>query len=244
LWKSAKASQAKNDITNAFAAAYGKDGDTIAYFGLNKWEADGDNFVGFWFFKDQVSTSGNGLPPGSPFNGGHTVGDILILADYTNGGSVASFDVYKWVGSGGNVNGTLQTVATGIQCGAKANGDACGTTNGDTETAPWPYDGRDGAPGEFPPGTFFEGGLNLTSLGLDTGCFTSFLAETRSSQSRRRDAVRLRPRQVLVLRHARHPDPGPAERPGRRGHQQGRVGHGPRGPHRHQGHRRGDRQVL
>ncbi len=183
LWKAAKASQAKNDITNAFAAAYGKDGDTIAYFGLNKWEADGDNFVGFWFFKDAVGTTGAGDPPGSPFSGSHSVGDILILADYTNGGSVASFNVYKWVGSGGNVNGTLQTVATGIECGGGGNDDACGTTNGGTVSSPWPFDGRDGAPGEFPAGTFFEGGLNLTSLGLDSGCFTSFLAETRSSQS-------------------------------------------------------------
>src|SRR5262249_51508234 len=34
----------------------------------------------------------------------------------------------------------------------------------------------------FPTGSFFEGGINLSSFGL-AGCFTTFLAETRSSQS-------------------------------------------------------------
>ncbi|HEY3071603.1 MAG TPA: hypothetical protein VGJ46_02185, partial [Candidatus Limnocylindrales bacterium] len=184
LWKNAKVGQPKNDIANAFAAAYtATNGDTIAYFGLDKIEADGDNFVGFWFFKNQVGKSGPGTAPGSPFTGSHSVGDILVLADYTNGGSVASFNVYKWVGSGGNVNGTLQTVETGVECGAQANDDACGKTNADLENSPWPFQGRDTAANKFGPGTFFEAGLNLSVLGLDTGCFTTFLAETRASQS-------------------------------------------------------------
>ena len=184
LWKQAKASQAKNDIADAFAAAYtDNNGDTVAYFGLDKIEADGNNFVGFWFFKNQVGKSGSGAAPGSHFSGNHTVGDILVLANYTNGGSVAGFDVFKWVGSGGNVNGTLQTVENGGECGAEANDDACGKTNANLENSPWPFQGRDTAANKFGPGTFFEGGINLSALELDTGCFTTFLAETRSSQS-------------------------------------------------------------
>jgi hypothetical protein len=184
LWKQAKASQAKNDIADAFAAAYtDNNGDTVAYFGLDKIEADGNNFVGFWFFKNQVGKSGSGAAPGSHFSGNHTVGDILVLANYTNGGSVAGFDVFKWVGSGGNVNGTLQTVENGNECGTTANDDACGKTNANLENSPWPFQGRDTAANKFGPGTFFEGGINLSALELDTGCFTTFLAETRSSQS-------------------------------------------------------------
>jgi uncharacterized repeat protein (TIGR01451 family) len=183
LWKQAKASQAKNDIADAFAASYTNNGDTIAYFGLDKIEADGNNFVGFWFFKGQVGKSGSGNAPGSPFSGDHTVGDILVLANYTNGGSVASFNVYKWVGSGGNVNGTLQIVKTGIECGVAADDEACGKTNADLENSPWPFQGRDTAANKFGPGTFFEGGINLSALHLDSGCFSAFLAETRSSQS-------------------------------------------------------------
>jgi uncharacterized repeat protein (TIGR01451 family) len=187
-WVTAKASQAKNDIANVFAAAYtNTNNHIIAYFGLDKWEADGDNFVGFWFFKGKVAPAGDGsTSSGDPFSGSHQVGDILVLADYTNGGGVATFNVYKWVGSGGNVAPahTLQTVASGVPCtGGASSDDACAVTNTDTVAAPWAFDGRDGAPGEFPAGTFFEGGIDLTALGLDSGCFTSFLGETRSSQS-------------------------------------------------------------
>jgi len=185
-WVTAKASQAKNDIADAFAAAYtAKNGHTIAYFGLDKWEADGDNFVGFWFFKNAVAPSGDGsTAAGDPFSGSHAVGDILVLADYTNGGAVSTFNVYKWVGTGGNIGPahTLQTVASGVPCTTAPGDLACGATNAGTVTAPWPFDGRDGAPGEFPAGTFFEGGIDLTALGLDVGCFTSFQGETRSSQ--------------------------------------------------------------
>ena len=175
----------KNDITHAFAAAYTDpdDSHTIAYFGLNKWEADGDNFVGFWFFKNAIGRTGTGSGSGSPFTGSHAVGDILVLANYTNGGAIADFDVYRWVGSGGDVNGTLATVASGVPCAGGAADIACGATNAATEPAPWPFDGHDGPPGEFPPATLFEGGIDLTALGLDTSCFTSFMAETRSSQS-------------------------------------------------------------
>jgi hypothetical protein len=49
--------------------------------------------------------------------------------------------------------------------------------------SPWPFDAKAGADGSFPLGSFFEGGVNLNSLGLDIGCGGSFLAETRSSQS-------------------------------------------------------------
>ncbi len=184
LWKKAKVGQPKNDIADAFAAAYtDNNGDTVAYFGLDKIEADGNNFVGFWFFKNAVGKTGSGAAPGSPFSGNHTVGDILVLANYTNGGSVAGFDVYKWVGSGGNVNGTLQTVDNGGECGGAADDTGCGKTNAGLENSPWLFQGRDTAANKFGPGTFFEGGLNLSALDLDTGCFTTFLAETRSSQS-------------------------------------------------------------
>jgi uncharacterized repeat protein (TIGR01451 family) len=187
LWTTSKP-QAKNDITHAFAAAYTAKnadtaGDTIVYFGLNKYDASGDNFVGFWFLKGEVGPTGTGIPSGSPFSGSHSVGDILILADYTNGGGISTFSVYQWVASGGDVATHLDTVATGVPCtGAPATDEACGTTNTDTETSPWPFTDKSGEH-NFLAGELFEGGIDLTKLGLDTGCFTSFIAETRSSQA-------------------------------------------------------------
>ena len=187
LWSVGKA-PIKNDITHAFAAAYhNADDHLIAYFGLTKFSADGNNYAGFWFFQNPVATTGDGSPPGSPFSGVHADGDLLVLASYTNGGTLAAFDVYEWVGTGGDVTGhpELNTVASGVPCTANPGDFACGATNGDLEDSPWPFqgDGPHDPPNEFPAGTFFEGGIDLTELGLDDGCFTSFLAETRSSQS-------------------------------------------------------------
>ena len=54
----------------------------------------------------------------------------------------------------------------------------------DTATpSPWAYTPSKGPANIFPKGGFFEGGVNLTQLGISSVCFASFLAETRSSQS-------------------------------------------------------------
>ena len=54
LWKNARASQAKNDITNAFAAAYIKDDDEIdRLLRPERGTADGNDAVGFWFLKQR-----------------------------------------------------------------------------------------------------------------------------------------------------------------------------------------------
>jgi hypothetical protein len=44
----------KNDITNAYAAAYDDNGDLILYFGADRVSNNGDAFLGFWFFKGVV----------------------------------------------------------------------------------------------------------------------------------------------------------------------------------------------
>ena len=54
--------------------------------------------------------------------------------------------------------------------------------NNGTETAPWNFENKDGDD-FFAKGQFFEGGINLSDLfGGDAPCFSTFLAETRSSQ--------------------------------------------------------------
>lgn len=100
---------------------------------------------------------------------------------------ISTVTVYEW--SGGN----LVQIATGGDCikpdGTPAAGldKVCATVNKDadpsTNVAPWPYAPKpnEGAAGFFPHGTFFEGGIDLTALGLTDFCFSTFLAETRSS---------------------------------------------------------------
>jgi hypothetical protein len=51
------------------------------------------------------------------------------------------------------------------------------------QTAPWAYTPKAGPAGFFPTFSFFEGGINITALLPQAECFSSFMAETRSSQS-------------------------------------------------------------
>jgi uncharacterized repeat protein (TIGR01451 family) len=187
----------KNDIVNAFAAAYDdpNDGHTIFYFGLDTYSVNGDANAGFWFFRHPV-----GLNPPSgdtgTFNGEHTDGDIFVAVAYTQGGSVGAIDVYEWVGD--DANGSLVKKFSGQDCAIVGpNDDVCGVINkllpGQTfgEDPVFDYANTLVANNPLDPNSykyqsaaFVEFGLDVnTILGQQIGCFTSFLAETRSSQS-------------------------------------------------------------
>ncbi|HZM73583.1 MAG TPA: hypothetical protein VFC71_09435 [Candidatus Polarisedimenticolia bacterium] len=186
----------KDNIENAFAAAYScpdyvnpdpnssenEDADNLPdlclYFGLDRFARNGDAQVGFWFLKEDL----NADPDGS-FSSPHSVGDILILSDFTNGGAVSTIRIFQWVGTGGDTDGTLDNVANQVACSNSTADIACASANTSVVPSPWFYDAKAGPDGSFPLGSFFEGGVNLNSLGLDIGCGGSFLAETRSSQS-------------------------------------------------------------
>src|SRR2546425_10747363 len=62
---------------------------------------------------------------------------------------------------------------------------ACAATNGSVVPALDPdFTAKSGAgAGQYPIVGFFEGGLDLTAVGLGTECFPTFMVETRSSQS-------------------------------------------------------------
>lgn len=187
-WKRSSNILDKDNITNAYAAAYNVNGRLVIYFGLDRLSNSGSAQVGFWFLKNSITLNGDGTSGGGDtFNGVHADGDILVQSNFSNGGVVATVTVFEWVG------GNLVQIATGGDCIA-ANGDpapggdsVCATVNRDADpsgnVAPWPYAPKpnEGAPGFFPHGTFFEGGIDLTALGLTDFCFSTFLAETRSS---------------------------------------------------------------
>ena len=121
----------KIDIMNAYAASYtipaGQDnpGDKVLYFAMEKNKNNGTNDVGFWFLQGDASCSapsGHKNWTGSP----HTVGDVLVVSEFSSGGGVSSIFAYKWVGgstplvqiaaaSGGARNGNL---AASTECSA------------------------------------------------------------------------------------------------------------------------------
>jgi hypothetical protein len=177
----------KNQITNAYAYASFEGDDVILYFGADRYSNDGDSAIGFWFFQDAVSTSDRQSKGGYEFNGSHTENDVFVVSDFTNGGVVENLAVYLWKGPGNLELATTIVPNPGTDCaGSSSPDDGCAAVNAEGIPAPWPYTPKAniGDPGTIPPLAFFEGGVNLTALlGPDgVGCFSSFLAETRSSQ--------------------------------------------------------------
>src|SRR6476660_6405976 len=169
----------KDDLQNAYAAliqvpanAPDNAGHQVLYLGSERGSNNGTSFAGFWLLKDKnVGCSGT-----NNFSGQHTDGDLLIVSDYTNGGGTQDVSVYKWVGNDATGSPVLQTSFNGSICsGSLGNDNACAIANTATITTPW-------SPTSHLPNTFVETGIDLTTLlGSNGGCFTNFLAETRSS---------------------------------------------------------------
>jgi uncharacterized repeat protein (TIGR01451 family) len=167
--------QGKNDITHAYATMYvdPATGDRILYCGMDRFDNSGDATTGFWFFQNAISENPSVTTNGGhPFVGTHADGDILLVSDFTQGGSVSTVKVFRWTGN--DATGSLVQLA-----------DIPGTTlavvNSAAISVPWSYTNKTGA-NQPAGGEFLEQGVDLSALGLDH-CFSSFLAETRSSQS-------------------------------------------------------------
>src|SRR2546421_257207 len=169
----------KDDLQNAYAAlvhvpanAPDNAGHDVLYIGSERGSNNGTSFAGFWLLKDKnVGCSGS-----NDFSGQHTDGDLLIVSDYTNGGGTQDVSVYKWVGDDASGSPVLQSSFNGSICsGSLSNDNACAIANSATITTPW-------SPTSHLSNTFVETGIDLTTLlGANGGCFTNFLAETRSS---------------------------------------------------------------
>ena len=181
------------------------------YFMGDREAVNGDSHIGVWFFRKSITNSGAATCPNAgTFSDVHTAGqvphssansgDILALADFTNGGANVQIKVFEWVGSGGNdakSNGALNQIGFGVNCiGLPAHSggpELCATSN---PIVLGPGNGADkrrhrrrraglDVPAElhnaYPINAFFEGGIDLNSLGLQGACFGSVLTETRSS---------------------------------------------------------------
>jgi len=137
-----------------------------------------------------------------------TRGDILVVSDFRAGGKAPSIQVYEWVDSGGSASTHLDRIGGSDNPAGctqsppeqkngtpvppvSANDNFCATANQFVVTSPWAFTpkansgGTAGAGGtaKFGVAEFMEGGINMTALGLGNECFSTFLAETRSSHS-------------------------------------------------------------
>jgi hypothetical protein len=176
----------KDNILHAFAAKYGDN----LYFGMDRWANDGDAQLGFWFFKSPVTLTDTKSGGGFKFSGAHDEGDLLILSDFSNGGTVSTIKVYEW-----QTNCTSQCASpnlhiiadtdTSASCTTASAGDQyCGIVNTDPglTDSEWAFKDKNGTDGDFSQGELFEGGIDLSTIAPNT-CFASFLVESRSSTS-------------------------------------------------------------
>jgi len=169
--------QDKDEITHSYSAAYIDKSVTPShldlYFGADRYANSGDSTAGFWFFKNKIGLDGTG-----GFTGTHTVGDLLIVSDFTNGGAISGIKAYEWNGSG------LTLLDSGQDCSVALD-TLCAIVNQTDTHSPWSYTPKSGSPNTFPGiGSFLEGGIDLTeAFGANIPCFSTFLTETRASQS-------------------------------------------------------------
>jgi uncharacterized repeat protein (TIGR01451 family) len=171
-WDS-QSSPDKDDILHAYAGQYENGGDEITVFGLDRFANNGDANVGFWFFQQPIGVNADGT-----FSGQHVNGDVFIVSEFDSGGQVSTIVLYKWL------NGGLSQVVSGIECGGAGDDDICAIANSGDVSSPWPYTPKQGSAGTFPVASFFEGGADMGAIfGTALPCFSTFLAETRSSTS-------------------------------------------------------------
>ena len=210
--------QSKADIEHAYAAAYAVNGQTWLYLGMDRLDGSGTTTAGFWLVQDANFDMCTGLHQGSrgpnnncttsgTFTGQHTDGDLLVVSDFSNGGAVATINIFKW---SGGANGTLPSnpdvsLSTGascnpvnpthtVVCGLVSNAYTQGTVHGKAALIPalistggWGYFDLAKPPhSTIPTGGFLELAVNLDAPGLfasNAPCFSTFFAETRSSTS-------------------------------------------------------------
>jgi hypothetical protein len=200
----------KANLQHSFAAAYtvgtGSSARELLYFGADRIDGSGDAALAFWFLQKPVA-----LDPPLPASAGgfseeHMTGDLLVISNFSNGGVVSTITTYEWntlctkQNVGNLVNHDNDPATPLKKCGAEnlvilsdsadANCDspnpdnACAIVNGATTTLPWTFQNKSGTPNnQALKGEFFEGGVDLTDLGLAGQCFSTAVAETRTSTS-------------------------------------------------------------
>jgi hypothetical protein len=173
----------KDTLDGAYAAAYEIGGHFELIFGADRLSPNGDANIGIWFFQQPVGPDGSG-----GFTGAHMDHDVFIISTFTTGGGVSTITALEWdhtcsagvknpkAGQCADTNLRL-LAAPATVCGSSIY---CGITNSSSVNSSWE--------GSLASPLFFEGGVDLTAAFAAVGvgqlpCFSSFLVETRSSQS-------------------------------------------------------------
>lgn len=183
-WAPNKNPESKSDITHAFAAAYIQNVNgtphTFLYLGMDRFDGSGDATAGFWLVQDPTV----GPKADGTFNGRHTEGDLLIVSDFSTGGAVSTIGVYTWHNGALTLNASLNNPVCNPTSGTNA---ICGIVNpvNGVATGGWSFMDKSGKT-SYLAGEFLEVGIDLNVIFGSASaipCFSTFMPETRSSNS-------------------------------------------------------------
>lgn len=178
-WTPINSLQPKNDIANAYAAAYiylgantglHQTGDLVYYVGADIAPGTGASNFSFWLLQDPSFAQ----QAGGSFLGVHQNYDLLIQANVAAGGTVDT-TMFYWL------DGALVTILASTGC-TGANPLGCGIANTVPLSVPagWPTPTT-----TWVEGKYYEAGINVTallrSLGQPQGCYGPAAALTRAS---------------------------------------------------------------
>jgi len=177
----------KDELTNVYAVSRTRaDGFPEFYFGAERVVNNGDSHIDFEFLQSTVTRTAS---CGGTFTGDRTQGDLLVAADFSNGGQVATPSVYQWhcapLPAPQPADGTICNPGSGAtyELVTLPPGTVAFALN-DTADIPcggWACRDSSGAlVAVVPQFDFVEGGISLHDLGF-TGCFNTFLPHTRTS---------------------------------------------------------------
>jgi hypothetical protein len=179
----------KDDLSNVYAAAHISGATNEVFFGAERVINNGDSHIDFEFL--QASVGLTGTCSGS-FTGNRTQGDFLLSVDFTSGGTLGGTTLYKW-----QCDATFNAAHDGNVCNPQAHGKSVPHYAQSGSTAVTINVNGSGSVGcggwvcRLPNGSsttsllqneLMEGGINLAEIGF-TGCISTFLPHTRSSQS-------------------------------------------------------------
>src|SRR3989449_10329865 len=185
----------KDDILHAYSFAIRdplagpRNGHLLIYGGFERFANNGAGDLGYWLLADpSVSCVTSGAT--TSFTGAHTIGDLLVVGEFSTGGTVTTLSVIEWTGSGScatpaGPNLCLLTTPGNADCSvALVTDNVCAKVNTASITTPWATQDKTSTANTLATAEFFEVGLDITNLLPNSqGCFTKFLFDTRTSPS-------------------------------------------------------------
>jgi hypothetical protein len=188
----------KDEINNVFAIGHRIEANGVVsvneiFFGGERVVNNGDSHIDFEFLQNTVALVPNSTGCAGTFSGDRAQGDMLLSVDFTAGGTFGDDILYQWhcVAESGT------QPPTGTKCNPPLHGKSVPhyqqinddsvtfgvNSQGAVDCGGWVCRNSDGSlTTQVATNELMEGGINLKDLGF-TGCLSSFLPHTRSSQS-------------------------------------------------------------